>query len=88
MSLNNDFLQFKNELLKDIRDFEKRITEQITSKNITIDTDLERIHGKLEQLIFSNKTTSQKLIEHQVKFDSVNELEAFKIKNEDYSKVF
>ena len=88
MSLNNDFIQFKNELLKDIRDFEKRITEQITSKNITIDTDLERIHGKLEQLISSNKTTSQKLIEHQVKFDSINELETFKKKNEDYSKVF
>ena len=68
MSLNNDFILFKNEILKDIRDFQKKITEQMTSKNITIDTDLERIHGKLEQLISSNKTTSQKLIEHQVKF--------------------
>ena len=88
MSLNNDFIQFKNEILKDIRDFQKKITEQMTSKNITIDTDLERIHGKLEQLISSNKTTSQKLIEHQVKFNSVNELESFKKKNEDNTKVF
>ena len=88
MALNSDYLKFKDEVLKDIREFEKRITEEIKSKDISIYNDLESIHGQLGQIIVSNKTINKSLIEYQMKFNNINELEEFKKKNENNSLVF
>ena len=36
METKQDYLQFKNDILKDIRNLDKKISEQIKKKNILI----------------------------------------------------
>ena len=40
VTINHDYIQFKNDILKDIREFEKKINEQIKTKNNSVDSSL------------------------------------------------
>ena len=83
-----DYLQFKNDILKDIRNLDKKISDQIKKKNDLYDSALEDLIKKLEKIEKENNDSSYSIIEIKSKISGFNEFFIFRknIYNKIYSK--
>jgi F0F1-type ATP synthase membrane subunit b/b' len=77
-SINPDYIQFKNEILKDIREFEKRITEQMKMKHNSYDSILSDVKERLEKIEKDSKASTLSIIEIKSKMEPFNELLTYK----------
>ena len=82
INTNQDYIQFKNDILKDIREFEKKMVEQIKLKYSTIDSSLFNYKDKIDKLEKQSKSSSANIIELKTKLNSFNEFFSFKEKVE------
>ena len=87
METKQDYLQFKNDILKDIRNLDKKITEQIKKKNDLYDSAIEDLIKKLEKLEKENNASSYSIIEIKSKLSGFNDFITFRqnIDNRIYS---
>jgi hypothetical protein len=82
VTINHDYIQFKNDILKDIREFEKKINEQIKTKNNSVDSSLLELEDKITKLEKDTKNSSLNIIEIKSKLNPLNEFFNFKQKIE------
>lgn len=78
METKQDYLQFKNDVLKDIRNLEKKIHEQIKSKYDLYDTTLSEFMKKIEKLEIENSVSTTSLIEIKSKLNVFNDFYTFR----------
>ena len=81
-TINQDYLEFKNDILKDIREFEKKINNEIKLKNNKIDTSIFDFKNKIEKLEKESKNSSFNIIEIKSQLNRFNEYFNFKQKIE------
>ena len=82
INANQDYIQFKNDILKDIREFEKNILEQIKAKYSSIDSTLFNYKDQIDKLEKLTKSSSFNIIELKSKLNNLNEYFSFKQKME------
>lgn len=80
ISQNNEMNLFEEELLKKLRDLEKKLTSKITTKELVITNDLNALTSKLNLLTNNNKDITSKFAAQNVRLEKVSELEIFKNK--------
>ena len=87
METKQDYLQFKNDILKDIRNLDKKISDQIKKKNDLYDSALEDLIKKLEKIEKENNASSYNIIEIKSKLSGFNDFFTFRqnIDNKIYS---
>ena len=73
---------FKEELLKRMREFETKMTSQITNKELTLNADYQAFTSKINVLMNNNKEMISAITSQKVKFDKISELESFKNKTD------
>jgi len=78
METKLELLQFKNDVLKDIRNLEKKINEQIKSKYDLYDSALSELIKKIEKLELENSASSTSLIEIKSKLNVFNDFYTFR----------
>ena len=80
LSQNNEMNLFKEEILKKIRELETKLTSKITTKELSISTDLNSLTSKFNLLNNNNKDILATITTQKVKIEKVSELESFKNK--------
>ena len=87
-NINPDYIQFKNDILKDIREFEKRLSEQMKMKHNSYDSILSDVKERLEKIEKDTKASTLSIIEIKSKIEQFNELLTYKqnIDNNIYSQ--
>ena len=80
LSQNNEMNLFKEEILKKIRELETKLTSKITTKELSISTDLNSLTSKFNLLNNNNKDILATITTQKVKLEKVSELESFKNK--------
>ena len=78
----NELNTFKEELLKRMREFETKMTSQITNKELTLNADYQAFTSKINVLMNNNKEMISAITSQKVKFDKISELESFKNKTD------
>ena len=78
--INNDFNLFKEEMLSLVNKLEKRLTEQMTSREEKSKIDFEHFSKKINSLIVKNKDMVSDLITQKIKLEKISEFETFKNK--------
>ena len=78
IELNN----FKNEILKMIRNIESKLIEQMNFRNIDITTKINSLHDKLLFLQEDNTTIKNFFTNYKLKIEKINEFESFRKKTE------
>lgn len=78
METKQDYLQFKNDVLKDIRNLEKKINEQIKAKYDIYDSALSEFMKKLDKLEIENSASTTSLIEIKSKLNVFNDFYTFR----------
>ena len=77
-----NYLEFKNDILKDIREFEKRICDDMRVKNNKIDSNMFDFQNKIDKLEKESKNSSLNIIEIKTQLNRFNEYFNFKQKIE------
>ena len=72
--------QFKEDMLKNLRDLESRLTTQITNKESFLNKDYNELTAKINSLIENNKEIVSNLVTQKLKLEKISELESFKNK--------
>lgn len=87
-NINPDYIQFKNDILKDIREFDKKLTEQMKLKHNSYDSILSDVKERLEKTEKDSKASILSIIEIKSKIEQFNELLTYKqnIDNSLYSQ--
>ena len=80
---NNDLNIFKEEILTHIKELEKKLTSQISSKESKLNHDYEEFTAKMNSLIENNKEMVSSLALQKIKLEKITELEIFKNKVDD-----
>ena len=80
---NNDLNIFKEEILTHIKELEKKLTTQISSKESKLNHDYEEFTAKMNSLIENNKEMVSSLASQKIKLEKITELEIFKNKVDD-----
>ena len=73
---------FKEEILTKMREFEKKITSQITNKELALNVDYQTFTQKINLLMNNNKEMVSAIISQKLKLDKISEMEAFKNKTD------
>ena len=80
---NNDLNIFKEEILSQIKELEKKITTQIFNKESKLNQDYQEFTSKINSLIVNNKEMVSNLVSQKLKLEKISELESFKNKVDD-----
>ena len=75
---NQDYLRFKNDILKDIRMFEKGINDIIKNKNSELNSSLLELEDKIEKISKEAKTSTLSIIEITTKLNRFSDYFTFK----------
>ena len=78
VNTNQDYLRFKNDILKDIRMFEKGINDIIKNKNSELNTSLLELEDKIEKISKEAKTSTLSIIEITSKLNRFSDYFIFK----------
>ena len=78
----NEITIFKEEILKNIHEIERKLTEQINTKNSQISTDYEVIRQKLDSMLKGNSSVIEAYTKQKIQSQKVDELESL-VKNID-----
>ena len=78
METKQDYLQFKNDVLKDLRNLERKIIEQIKTKYDFYDSALSEFLKKIEKLEIENSASTTSLIEIKSKLNVFNDFYTFR----------
>ena len=73
---------FKEEILTKMREFETKITSQITNKELALNGDYQAFTQKINLLMNNNKEMVSAITSQKLKLDKISELEAFKNKTD------
>ena len=76
----NDDVQFKEEILKNIRDFQEDLLDKINKKLIELNADYKKFHNNLNNLSESNKQLIDSLINKNINMEKIASLEQFRNK--------
>ena len=80
MENNNDVLIFKEEMLKNIRDLEEKLTDQINAKHCELLTNIESYQQKINYIIDTNKSALDVLSNQKLHQEKITEFINFKNK--------
>ena len=80
---NNDLNIFKEEILSQIKELEKKLTTQIFNKESKLNQDYQEFTSKINSLIVNNKEMVSNLVSQKLKLEKISELESFKNKVDD-----
>ena len=72
---SNDFITFKDEILKKIRLIENKITNQINLRNSEINDNYELFNQKINGMLECNKAMIESVVNQKSKLDKVSEIE-------------
>ena len=78
--LANEMNQFKEEMLKSMREFENKLTSKIEDKESALNNDYQKFIQKINELMNNNKEMISTLISQKLKLEKIGELENFKNK--------
>ena len=78
--LANEMNQFKEEILKSMREFENKLTSKIEDKESALNNDYQKFIQKINELMNNNKEMISTLISQKLKLEKIGELENFKNK--------
>ena len=81
-NINQDITQFKNDILKDIREFQIKINNDLRLKSASYDSFLLEFQNRIEKLEKEYKNTNTNIIEIKTKLNYINEFLSFKQKIE------
>ena len=76
----SDDVEFKEEILKNIRDFEENLIKKINTKIIELNSDYKKFQENLNNLSENNKQIINSLISKNVNLEKISSLEQFKNK--------
>lgn len=76
----DDFNNFKDEILKKIRDLETKLTNKISNKELILNTDYQTFTSKINLLMNNNKEMISTLISQKLNLQKISELESFRNK--------
>ena len=76
----NDDVQFKEEIIKNIRDFQEDLLDKINKKLIELNADYKKFHNNLNNLSESNKQLIDSLINKNINMEKIASLEQFRNK--------
>jgi hypothetical protein len=74
---------FKEELLGNIHDLEKKLNERINIIENKLNTDLDKFRNNMNSFLEKNKDMVLSVVSQKLKLDKITELEAFKKKVDD-----
>ena len=80
---NNELNIFKEEILTEIKELEKKLTTQIFNKESKLNQDYQEFTSKMNSLISNNKEMVSDLVSQKLKIEKITELESFKNKVDD-----
>ena len=78
--LANEMNQFKEEILKSMREFETKLTSKIEDKESALNNDYQSFIQKINGLMNNNKEMISAIISQKLKLEKIGELENFKNK--------
>ena len=78
--LANEMNQFKEEILKSMREFETKLTSKIEDKESALNNDYQSFIQKINGLMNNNKEMISTIISQKLKLEKIGELENFKNK--------
>ena len=78
METKQDYLQFKNDILKDIRNLDKKLSDQIKKQNDLYDLTFTELIKKLKKLERENNVSSYNIIEIKTKLNGFNDFFTFR----------
>ena len=73
-------MEFKEEILKNVHDFEEDLLKKINTKMIELNTDYKKFHKNLNNLAENNKQLITSLITKNVNAEKISSLEKFRNK--------
>lgn len=73
--LNADLMQFKDEMLKTLREMEKKLMLKVNKTNSDISTDIKNIYKDIQLLKDNNISIIDSMAEHKVYIDKINDFE-------------
>ena len=76
----SDDIEFKEEILKNIRNFEDNLIRKINTKIIELNSDYKKFHENLNNLSENNKQIINSLISKNVNLEKISSLEQFRNK--------
>ena len=83
VNIKNDILLFKDETLKNLRNFENNLFEKIKSKDIEINSKISDFDLKLNEYQKINKRMYESVLEQQMNFENIKNMYEFKSKLEE-----
>ena len=81
-AINLDYLKFKDDILKDVHDFEKKINNDIKLKNTLFESSMFDFQNKIDKLEKDSKNSNSNIIELKTQLNRLNEYFNFKQKIE------
>ena len=78
--MNDEKTQFKEEVLKNIKQFEDNLIKKINQKMIDLNTDYKRFHNELKNISDHNQKLIDSLINKNINIEKLSVLEQFKNK--------
>ncbi len=73
--LNTDLMQFKDEMLKNLREMEKKILIKINKNQSDLSTEINTINDSIKLMKENNNSLIESMAEHQLNIDKFSELE-------------
>ena len=78
-----DYIKFKDDVLKDVRELQKKITDQLNNKNKELIGDINNIRTKLSEISKTANNVKNTVVEHKTKLEKIEDLEKFRQKFSD-----
>ena len=78
--VSNDINNFKEEMLKKVRELENKLTSQIENKESALNNDYQKFVTKINLLLNNNKEMISTMVSQKLKLEKVSELDSFKNK--------
>ena len=76
----SDDSEFKEEVLKHIRNFEDNLLKKVNTKIIELNIDYKKFHDNLDNLSKNNKNLIDSLINKNINIEKISSLEQFRNK--------
>ena len=72
---NADLMQFKDEMLKNLREMEKKIMIKVSKSQSDISTDINLINDSIKLLRDNNNSIIESMVEQKVNIDKIIDFE-------------
>ena len=74
--LHSDLMQFKDEMLKNLREMERKIMTKVNKNQTDLSSDLSTITASLNSLKANNNSIIESITEQKLNFNKISTLES------------